>query len=252
MSKLIGVIGGTGLDNPAFFTAEKELAPRTPYGRPSSPLRVGRLRGSDARIVLLARHGLQHTIPPHRVNFRANLYALKEAGCTHVVASACCGSLQEEYGPGAFVVPDQFIDFTRGRKSTYFDRFAPGDVRHQPMADPFSQELREAFLKAAEHCGIKAHDGGTIVTIEGPRFSTRAESRMFRVLGGDLINMTIATECILANELGLPYGVMAMVTDYDSWSEVHPPLDLDELWRVLGENVDKFTEVLIDALKTFA
>ena len=169
-----------------------------------------------------------------------------------MVASACCGSLQEEYGPGAFVVPDQFIDFTRGRKSTYFDHFALGDVRHQPMADPFSQELREAFLKAAEHCGIKAHDGGTIVTIEGPRFSTRAESRMFRVLGGDLINMTIATECILANELGLPYGVIAMVTDYDSWSEVHPPLDLDELWRVLGENVDKFTEVLIDALKTFA
>ena len=249
MNKLIGVIGGTGLDNPELFLPESEAFPDTPFGKPSSPLRTGVLKGSGTRIVLLARHGLQHTIPPHRVNFRANVYALKQAGCTQIVASACCGSLQDRFGPGSLVVPDQFIDFTRQRASTFFDRFEPGCLRHQVMGQPFAQPVREALLKAASACGIEAHDGGCIVTIEGPRFSTRAESRMFRLLGGDLVNMTIATECILAAEIGLPYGVVAMVTDYDCWSDEHPALTLEDLLRVLAENSGKFTRVLAEALK---
>lgn len=147
------------------------------------------------------------------------------------------------------MVPDQFIDFTRQRPSTFFDRFEPGDMRHQVMAQPFAQPVRQALLEACRTCGVEAHDGGCIVTIEGPRFSTKAESRMFRLLGGDLINMTIATECILANEIGLPYGVVAMVTDYDSWSEEHPALSLEELLAVLASNSDNFTRVLAEALK---
>ncbi|MBR4746016.1 MAG: MTAP family purine nucleoside phosphorylase [Desulfovibrio sp.] len=249
MNKLIGVIGGTGLDNPELFLPEAESFPDTPFGKPSSPLRTGVLKGSGTRIVLLARHGLEHTIPPHRVNYRANLYALHKAGCTQIVASACCGSLQDQFGPGSLVVPDQFIDFTRQRRSTFFDRFEPGDMRHQVMAQPFAQPVRQALLEACRTCGIEARDGGCIVTIEGPRFSTKAESRMFRLLGGDLINMTIATECILANEIGLPYGVVAMVTDYDSWSEEHPALTLEELLAVLASNSGKFTRVLAEALK---
>lgn len=252
MAKRIGVVGGTGLDNPDLFTPGSETLTRTPYGLPSGPLRTGRLRGSDVEVVLLERHGEGHVIPPHKVNYRANMYALKEAGCTHVLASAACGSLRDAYAPGCLVIPDQFIDATKRREATYFDHFEPGNIGHTLMADPFSPSLRGLLTRAAASCGVAVHDGGTIVTIEGPRFSTRAESRMYRLLGGDLINMTIATECALANEIGLPYAVMAMVTDYDSWSEEHPPLDLDDLLRVFAENVDNLVKVFVTALSMVA
>lgn len=251
MASCIGVIGGTGLDKPGLFEPAGEFFPDTPYGRPSGPLRRGRLRGSGVDIVLLERHGQGHTIPPHKVNYRANIHALKACGCSHVLASAACGSLQDAHAPGSLVLPDQFIDATRHRASTFFDRFDPGVLGHTPMADPFSPQLRGLLLDAARECAIPVHDGGTIVTIEGPRFSTRAESRMYRLLGGDLINMTIATECALANEIGLPYAVLAMVTDYDSWSEEHPPLDVDELLRVFADNVDRLVRVFVAALARF-
>lgn len=249
MGKCIGVIGGTGLDNPDFFVSEEEIGTGTAYGQPSSPLRKGHLKGCDTPIVLLARHGLKHTIPPHMVNDRANITALKEAGCTHILASTACGSLQDSYAPGDLAVPDQFIDFTRSRKLTFFDHFEPGAFRHTPMADPFDSSLRKMLLDSAADKGLHAHDGGTIVTIEGPRFSTRAESRMFRVLGGDLINMSVAPECIMACEAGLPYAVMAMVTDYDSWSESREPLDIAELLRVLDQNVHLLLQVFMGAIR---
>ena len=246
MNTCIGVIGGSGLDNPDLFVPLSENEVETAYGKPSSPLRKGRLKDTDPELVLLSRHGLGHTIPPHKVNHRANIAALKEAGCTHIVATTACGSLRDDLHPGSLVVPDQFIDFTRN-PVTYFDSFSDG-VKHPAMADPFSPLVRRALLDAATECGIEARDGGCVVSIPGPRFSTRAESRMFRILGCDIINMTVAPECILAFEARIPYAAIAMVTDYDSWDEQRPALSIEDIFKVMGENVDHILQIL---LKTF-
>ncbi|MDT8389930.1 MAG: S-methyl-5'-thioadenosine phosphorylase [Lentisphaeria bacterium] len=244
---MVGIIGGSGLDDPRFFENPREVKLDTPYGALSSPLRCGKLDGRD--VVLLARHGRHHEIPPSQINNRANIWALREVGCSHILATAACGSLREEIGRGVIVLPDQFIDFTRHRAVTFHDRFEPGaeNARHCPMADPFDHELRQIILTAGGHLGIPVRDGGVILTIEGPRFSTRAESRMFRVWGADLINMTVAPEAILANELGLPYAVIAVVTDFDSWREGEPPLRVDELLSVFGDNVGRVTRLILDA-----
>ncbi|MDO5536813.1 MAG: MTAP family purine nucleoside phosphorylase [Desulfovibrionaceae bacterium] len=247
MGKCIGVIGGSGLDNPDLFEPEADLVCETAWGAPSSPLLKGRLKGTDIEIVMLARHGREHAIPPHRVNHRANIAALQEAGCSAVLATTACGSLREDLSPGSLVVPDQFVDFTRN-PMTYFDSFAGVGMQHTVMADPFDASLRRALLDSAAECGFKAADGATVVSIAGPRFSTRAESRMFRTLGCDIINMTVAPECILANEKKLPYAAIAMVTDYDCWNVDHPALDIDEILRVMAENVDHILQIL---LKTF-
>lgn len=243
MSTCIGVIGGSGLDNPDLFVPESEREMETVYGMPSSPLRKGRLRGTDAELVLLSRHGIGHTIPPHKVNHRANIAALKEAGCTHILATTACGSLRDDLHPGSLVVPDQFIDFTRN-PVTFFDSFENG-VQHPAMADPFSPAVRKALLEAAAECGIEARDGGCVVSIAGPRFSTRAESRMFRILGCDIINMTVAPECILAFEAQIPYAAVAMVTDYDSWDENRPALSISDIFGVMEENVDHILRILL-------
>ena len=193
MKTCIGVIGGSGLDNPDLFVPESQSQEETAFGLPSSPLRKGRLKESDIELVLLSRHGLGHTIPPHRVNHRANIAALKQAGCTHILATTACGSLREDLHPGMLVVPDQFIDATH-TPVTFFETFAGGEIHHTIMADPFAPALRSALLASAQECGIPAHDGATLVSIAGPRFSTRAESRMYRSWGCDLINMTVAPE----------------------------------------------------------
>jgi 5'-methylthioadenosine phosphorylase len=242
----IAVIGGSGLENPEILKNAEERISETPYGRPSSPLLFGRIE--NVEVVILSRHGTRHTIPPTQVNNRANIYALKESGCTHILATTACGSLREEIGRGDIVIPDQFIDFTRHRITTFHDLFEPGDMKHFPMADPFDKNLREVLISVAEKEGFHFHEKGTIITIEGPRFSTRAESKMFRSWGADIINMSVAPEAILANEAGLPYAAIAMSTDYDSWKEGEVPVSWEEVIEVFNTNVDRVLRLIMETI----
>ncbi|MFX1395085.1 MAG: S-methyl-5'-thioadenosine phosphorylase [Promethearchaeota archaeon] len=243
----IGIIGGSGLDNPDILKDAKDINVETPFGPPTSPLKTGKIH--DVEVVLIARHGREHTIPPTQVNYRANIQALKDQGCTHILATTACGSLREKIGRGDFVILDQFIDFTRLRKVTFYEEFAPGDMKHTPMADPYSEELRNILIKAAKELNLKFHDKGTVVTIEGPRFSSRAESHMFRSWGADVINMSIAPETILANEAGIPYAAVAMSTDYDCWKEDEAPVTWEEILEVFGKNVNNVIALLTNAIK---
>jgi len=177
-----------------------------------------------------------------------DIHALRAAGCTHVLASTAVGSLREEIRRGDFVILDQFIDFTRQRRMTFHESFAPHAPAHTPMADPFSAPLRQALLAACRELGMAHHERGTVVTIEGPRFSTRAESRMFRLWGADVINMSVATEAILANEAGLPYAAVAMSTDYDCWKTDEEPVSWDAILAVFQSNAKKMTDLLCHAI----
>jgi 5'-methylthioadenosine phosphorylase len=243
----IGIIGGSGLDNPNILQEAQDLDVNTNFGKPSSPLKIGKISGVD--VVLLARHGREHTIPPTQVNNQANIQALKDIGCTHIIATTACGSLKKEIGRGDFVVLDQFIDFTRLRKLSFYDRFEPGKISHTPMAEPFHKELRNVLYGTAKELNLKCHPQGTVVTIEGPRFSTKAESKMFASWGADVINMSIAPECVLANEIGLPYAAVAMATDYDCLFDDVPPVTWEEVLKVFEENVDKVTNLLTNVVQ---
>jgi len=243
----IGIIGGSGLENPEILQSSEEKHFETPYGTPSSSLLCGSVEGTE--IVILSRHGRQHTIPPSKVNNRANIFALKEAGCTHIITSTACGSLREEIGRGDLVIPDQFIDFTRHRDITFFDEFKPGSMNHTPMADPFDTNLRNLIISSAMALGIKIHNRGTLVTIEGPRFSTRAESKMFRLWGADIINMSVAPEVILANEIGIPYAAIAMSTDYDCWKDDETPVSWEAVIAVFNKNVDSVLRLIIEVIR---
>jgi 5'-methylthioadenosine phosphorylase len=242
----IGIIGGSGLENPDILKSPHEQSADTPYGNPSSPLLCGLLNGTE--IVILSRHGWHHTIPPTKVNNQANIFALKEIGCTHIITTTACGSLREEIRRGDLVIPDQFIDFTRHRNITFFDEFEPGKMNHTPMADPFNKDLRNLIISSAAKIGIAVHDRGTIITIEGPRFSTRAESKMFRIWGADVINMSVAPEVTLANELGIPYASIAMSTDYDCWKEDEDPVSWEEVIKVFNNNVNKVMRLLQEVI----
>ena len=232
----IGIIGGSGLDNPDILKDAKDIEVDTPFGKPTSPLKLGKISGVD--VVLIARHGREHTIPPTQVNYRANIQALKDKGCTHILATTACGSLRLEIGRGDFVILDQFIDFTRLRKITFFEEFPTGEPKHVPMAYPYSEMLRNILIETAKELNLKHHETGTVVTIEGPRFSTRAESEMFRIWGADVINMSIAPETILANEAGIPYAAVTMSTDYDCWKDDEAPVTWEEILEVFGKNVN--------------
>ncbi|MBI2135289.1 S-methyl-5'-thioadenosine phosphorylase [Candidatus Woesearchaeota archaeon] len=242
----IGIIGGSGLDNPDMLQNAKEIEVKTPYGKPSSPLKLGKIKNVD--VILLARHGREHTIPPTQVNFRANIHALKEQGCTHILATTACGSLREEIDRGHLVILDQFIDFTRHRQMTFHEEFKPHKPAHAPMAEPFSGYLRELLIKSCRELKIFCHETGTVITIEGPRFSTKAESNMFRIWGADVINMSIAPEAALANEAKIPYAAVAMSTDYDSWKEDEEPVTWEGILQIFGQNVEKVTALLISTI----
>ena len=241
----IGIIGGSGLDNPQILTNTTEVITDTPYGKPTSPLRCGTINGCD--VILVSRHGLKHQYSPSEVNYRANIFALKEQGVSHIIATTACGSLREEIGRGHFIIIDQFIDFTRIRKNTFYDSFSESAV-HTAMPEPFDARLRELLYTTSLELGFKAHPKGTVVTIEGPRFSTKAESKMFRLLGADIINMSVATEAMLANELKIPYAAIAMSTDYDCWKEDEKPVTWDEILEVFQKNVGNVTNILVNAL----
>jgi len=247
---VIGVIGGSGLDNPDILKNAKDEIVSTPYGEPSSPLKHGTI--NETKVVLLARHGRQHTITPSNVNYRANVSALKNAGCTHIVATTAVGSLREEIGRGDLVIIDQFIDFTKQRKMTFYDKFEAGDPKHCPMATPFDENLRKVLISKSQEHKFKFHPKGTVVTIEGPRFSTRAESNMFRAWGADIINMSIATEAVLANEAQIPYAAIAMSTDYDCWKTDEEPVSWEAISKIFAENADKVTTLLKTAIPSIS
>ncbi len=242
----IGIIGGSGLDNPDILDDVDEKEAITPYGRSSSFLKTGKINGVD--VVLIARHGREHTIPPTQVNFRANIHALKEEGCTHILATTAVGSLREEIDRGHLVILDQFIDFTRHRQITFHEEFEPGKMKHTPMAEPFDKYLRELMIQTCKEQKIFCHEKGTVITIEGPRFSTKAESKMFRLWGADVINMSIAPECALANEAGLPYAAVAMSTDYDCWHKDEEPVTWEAVLEIFNKNVDKVTNLIINTI----
>ena len=247
---MIGIIGGSGLDNPDILEDARDVVVSTPWGEPHSPIRVGRIGGVETALV--ARHGREHTVPPTFVNNRAHIRALADLGCTAVLATTAVGSLREEIGRGDLVILDQFIDFTRLRPLTFFESFEPGAAKHTPTADPFDSRLRGILAKGCKESGYRHHPTGTVVTIEGPRFSTRAESVMFRFWGADVINMSVAPECALANEAGLPYAAVAMCTDYDCWKTDEEPVSWEAVLEVFSSNVGKVTELLIRIIPRIA
>jgi len=241
----IGIIGGSGLDDPGILKDAEELTISTAYGNPSSPLTVGKLNGVET--VILARHGRQHQFSPTEVNCRANIQALKDQNVTHIIATTACGSLREEIDRGHFVILDQFIDFTRHRPTTFHVSFAKEAV-HTAMAEPFAANLRKLLSQTAKELNLPVHDKGTVITIEGPRFSTKAESKMFRIWGADVINMSIAPEAALANEARIPYAAVAMSTDYDCWKEDEEPVSWDEILKVFNQNADKVKNLLVNVI----
>lgn len=238
----IGIIGGTGLEKLSLFEHAEDHVVTTKFGMPSSPILTGKF--GEKEIAILSRHGREHTIPPTQINNRANITALKELGCEAIISVTACGSLREEIGRGHLVIPDQFIDFTKHRIVSFFEDFSGGELKHTPMSDPFNEEIRKMLISKANHLGLTCHPAGTVVTIEGPRFSSRAESLMFRLFGADIINMTTAPEVILANEAGIPYAAIAMSTDYDCWKMDEAPVSWEEVLVVFKENVSKVTNLL--------
>ncbi|XP_064410821.1 S-methyl-5'-thioadenosine phosphorylase isoform X2 [Latimeria chalumnae] len=230
----IGIIGGSGLDDPDILEGRTEKYVDTPYGKPSDALIVGKIKNIDC--VLLARHGRQHSIMPSNVNFRANIWALKEEGCTHIVATTACGSLREEIQPGDIVLIDQFIDRTAKRQQTFYDGSptSPPGVCHIPMGSPFCNKTREILLETAKTQGIKCHPKGTMITIEGPRFSSQAESLMFQQWGADVINMTTVPEVVLAREAVICY------------------VSVDKVLKTMKGNAKKAASVLLTSIPKIA
>jgi len=248
MNKPIAIIGGSGLENPNILKHAESVNLATPYGT-HSDITVGEIHGKQ--VVILSRHGKNHSIPPSQVNNRANITALKDLACEKIIASTAVGSLREKIKPGDIVLPDQFIDFTRHRPVTFFESFPVGEMKHCPMADPFDEPTRHQLLELANALNLKAHPKACILTIEGPRFSTRAESHMFRNWGADLINMSTAPEVILANESGIPYTAVAMSTDYDSWRDNTEAVTWEAVLSVFLNNVHNVLNLLQEYIKQY-
>ena len=245
--KKIGIIGGSGLEKLTIFQEVNEIDIKTKYGKPSSTLLTGKI--FDKEVAIISRHGRRHTIPPTQVNNRANIMALKNWGCDVIIATTACGSLRENIDRGHLVFPDQFIDFTKDRKLTFFESFEPGKLAHYPMADPFDESLRNIFIKAAKDLKLNFHAYGTVITIEGPRFSTRAESKMFRSWGADLINMSTSPEVSLANEAEIPYAAIALSTDYDCWKDDEEIVTGEAVLEIFKKNVGAVVNLLKEILR---
>ncbi len=246
---MIGIIGGTGLEKSDILKSQEKLQLTTKYGDPSSPVIKGEIAGK--KVFIIKRHGEEHTITPSHVNYRANIQCLKDLGCEQIIATTACGSLREEIKPGDFALVDQFIDFTKFRKNTFFESFEPGEMKHYPMAEPYSEEIRKKIILAAENIGIKLHTKATMITIEGPRFSTKAESKMYRMLGADLINMSTATETILANEAEIPYAAIAIATDYDCWKEDEEHVSIDIVLRNFNKSIKNLIHLLQETITIY-
>ncbi|HLF07145.1 MAG TPA: S-methyl-5'-thioadenosine phosphorylase [Thermoplasmata archaeon] len=232
----LAIIGGSGVYDPAIFKVKESKKVQTPYGSPSAPIEIGELDGLE--VAFLPRHGKGHVIPPHKINYRANIFALKSIGVERIITGNACGSLKEEYKPGEIAIVDQFIDWTKRRELTFLDG---GRVAHVSAADPVCPELHALANKGAKELKIPHHEKGAYVCIEGPRFSTRAESRMYRQFA-EVIGMTAVPECFLAREQEICYCSLAMVTDYDVWAD--HPVTQDEVFRTMTENVEKLRRLV--------
>ncbi len=239
----LAVIGGSGLYTMSGLENTEERIISTPFGEPSAPIVVGNLEGQP--IAFLARHGIGHHINPSEVNYRANIYALKSLGVEKIVSVNACGSLREDYAPGEIVIPDQLFDMTKGRERTFFDR---GLVSHISVAEPFCLDFSAKILTSVQKTGATVHKGGAFITIEGPRFSTRTESNVFRSWDMSIIGMTTAPEAFLAREAEICYGVMAHVTDYDVWHVSKEPVTVDMVIKTIQKN----TEIAQEAIKNLA
>jgi len=245
MGLRIGIIGGSGLDNPELLENFKEGEITTKYGIPSSIITSGNISGAE--VYILSRHGKNHEIPPSKVNYRANISALNQLGCKYILATTAVGSLREEIKPENLVFPNQFIDFTKKRESTFFE--GKGKVVHTQMSMPFDKTLRDILCEACDELGFNYNKDVTVITIEGPRFSTRAESFMFRQWGADIINMSTCPEVILANELKIPYQSIAMSTDYDCWKENETPVTWEMIKERMEKNSDKVKKILVRGIE---
>ncbi len=239
----IGIIGGSGLDDPDIIKDARDIEVETPYGPPTSSLTCGFLEGVEA--VIIARHGKDHSIYPSNVNFRANIWALKEEGCTHVLASTAVGSLREDIKPGHMVFPSQFIDHTKKRETTFFDEDV---VVHTPMAEPFCKNLIQLLSSTSEEIGAPFHKNKTVITIEGPRFSTKAESHLFRMWNADVINMSTVPEVNLAREKQMHYASVAMSTDYDCWREGEESVTWEMITEIMKKNAGTVINLFLSVI----
>jgi 5'-methylthioadenosine phosphorylase len=243
MSISIGIIGGSGLYDMAELTDREERAVDTPFGEPSAPYVTGTLRGK--RVAFLARHGAGHRLMPSELNYRANIYGFKALGAAYILSASAVGSLREEYKPMDLVIPDQFLDRTRGRISTFF---GSGLVAHVSFAHPFCRALSQVAFRAARSSGATVHEGGTYVCMEGPQFSTLAESKLYRSWGMDIIGMTNLQEAKLAREAEICYTTIALVTDYDCWHPSHDEVTVDMIVANLMQNALTAQQVIATAV----
>ena len=242
----MAVIGGSGLYQMSGLENTEEISVETPFGKPSAPITVGTLEGM--RVAFLARHGIGHHITPTEVPYRANIYALKSLGVERVISISACGSLREEYAPGQIVIPDNIFDFTKDRARSFFGE---GFVAHVSVAEPFCDDLSNQLEKAVRGTGATLHRGGTFITIEGPRFSTKAESQAYRAWGMSIIGMTAAPEAFLAREAVLCYATMAHVTDYDVWHESEAPVTVEMVIQTLNKNTRTAQEAIHNLVRDF-
>ena len=241
MQAEIGIIGGTGLYDPKLLKNIQEIEVNTPYGSPSDAFTIGELAGR--KVVFLARHGRKHTIRPTDVNSRANIFAFKKLGVKQILAVSTVGSLKEEFKPGELAFVDQFIDRTTKREQSFYTQ---DRVCHISVADPMCPDLRKTLIAVAKAAKIKAHPTATYVCIEGPRFSTKAESRMFQQWGAEVVGMTLVPECVLAREAEICYASTAMITDYDCWKD--HPVTTEEIISTMKANIESVKKVIIDAI----
>ncbi len=239
----IGVIGGSGLYKIEGIEKVEELSLFTPFGQPSGNFVTGQLSGVE--VVFLPRHGKDHAISPTEINYRANIFGMKKLGVQAIISVSACGSLKEELKPMDFVVPDQFVDVTKHRKTSFLEC---GVVGHVSLADPFSPEIRKIIIDAARQLQLIVHDKGTYLNMEGPQFSTRAESKLYRSWGMDIIGMTTATEAKLAREAEISYATLAAVTDYDCWREGTEDVTVEMVMAYLKKNVENAKKILQIAL----
>ena len=237
----IGIFGGTGIYDSGLLENSQEIDIDTPYGKPSDTITVGMFNGR--KIAFLPRHGKKHTIPPHMINFKANIWAFKKLGITRIIAPSAVGSLKEEFEPGHFALPTQFLDFTKSRDGSFSE---DGRVIHISVADPFCPELQSSILQVTENQDMKIHKECTYVCIEGPRFSTKAESKFYRTTGAEIIGMTLVPECQLAREAQICYASISTVTDYDVWAE--KPVTAKEVMETLSKNVERTKKVLTELI----
>ena len=233
----IGIFGGTGIYDSGVLQNSKEITIDTPYGKTSDSITIGEFNGK--KIAFMPRHGKKHTIPPHMINYRANIWAFKELGVKRIIAPSAVGSLKENFRPGNFALPTQFLDFTKSRETSFSEN---GRVIHISVAEPFCPELQKAIIDSAENQDVILHENCTYVCIEGPRFSTKAESKFFKSTGADIIGMTLVPECQLAREAQICYVSVSTVTDYDVWAE--KPVTAKEVLETLSKNVEKTKELL--------